>query len=99
MDKQSRIFVAGHTGFAGSALVRLLRAEGYQNLLLEPRARLDLRHPSAVARYFESAAPEYIFLVAGRVGGLQLHAEFPADIMHDNLAIATAVVPAAHRIG
>lgn len=97
MDKQSRIFVAGHTGFAGSALVRLLRAEGYHNLLLEPRARLDLRDRAAIARYFESAAPEYVFLVAGRVGGLQLHAQCPADVMLDNLAIATAVIPAADR--
>jgi GDP-L-fucose synthase len=95
----ARIFVAGHQGMVGSAIVRRLRADGYTSLLLAPRAEVDLRDPHAVNRWFERYAPEYVFLVAGTVGGILPNSLLPADFLYDNLMIHATVVHAAHLFG
>ena len=99
MDKSSRIYVAGHTGLIGSALVRRLEREGCQNLLLMPRAGLDLTDASAVDQFFNQHLPEYVLLAAGRVGGIVENQTYPADFMNANLAIQLNVLKAAHRAG
>ena len=97
MDRTSRIFVAGHRGLVGGALVRALRARGFENLLLRTSAELDLRRQSDVDSFFEKERPEYVFLAAAKVGGIWANARHPADFLYDNLAIATNVIHAAHR--
>ena len=99
MNHDARIFVAGHRGLAGSALVRKLQAEGYDNLLLRTRSELDLTDRAAVDRFFGEERPEYIFMAAAKVGGILANNTYPADFIRDNLAIALNVVDAAHRHG
>jgi GDP-L-fucose synthase len=99
MPKSARIFVAGHSGLVGSAIVRRLRDEGYQELLLVPRSALDLRDQAAVYRWFGEHRPEYVFLVAGTVGGIMANSTRPAEFLYDNLMIHGTVVDAAHRYG
>jgi len=99
MDKQSRIFVAGGRGLVGSAVVRLLLAEGFENLLVPSRAELDLTNQAAINAYFAKERPEYVFLVAGKVGGIYANSTFPADFIRDNILIQALVIDAAHRFG
>jgi GDP-L-fucose synthase len=99
MNHDSSIFVAGHRGLAGSAIVRRCRSLGFTNLVLRTRAQLDLRDQGAVDRFFASARPEYVFLAAGTVGGIHANASRPAEFIRDNLAIATNVIDAAWRNG
>jgi GDP-L-fucose synthase len=99
MDTRSRIYVAGHRGLAGSALVRYLRAHGYHNLLLRSHHELDLADTAAVDRFFVSERPEYVFLAAGRVGGILANSTQPADFLRDNLLIALNTIDAAWRSG
>lgn len=99
MDADSRIYVAGHTGLAGSALVRALRASGYRNLVLRSHAELELRDARAVAAFFERERPEYVFVAAAKVGGILANDRFPADFIRDNLAIELNVVCEAARAG
>jgi len=99
MNKTDKIFVAGHTGLIGSALVRRLRSRGFTNLLLTPHADLELTDAAAVDRFFEEHSPEYVLLAAGRVGGIIENHTFPADFMNVNLAIQLNVLKAAHRAG
>ncbi|MCU1346913.1 MAG: fcl, partial [Acidimicrobiia bacterium] len=99
MPKSARIFVAGHRGLVGSAIVRRLRDDGYQNLLLVPRSELDLRDQAAVYRWFEEHRPEFVFLVAGTVGGIMANSTRPAEFLYDNLMIHGTVVDAAYRYG
>jgi GDP-L-fucose synthase len=99
MDKTARIFVAGHRGLVGSAIVRRLRAEGYENLVLAGRDTLDLRVQSDVQDFFEGHRPEYVFLAAAKVGGILANSTHPAEFLSDNLAIQTNVIDAAHRNG
>jgi GDP-L-fucose synthase len=93
----ARIFVAGHRGLVGSAMVRRLEAEGFQNLLLAGREQLDLRDQAAVDYWFRANRPEYVFLVAGTVGGILPNSQRPADFIYDNLMIHATVVHAAHH--
>lgn len=93
----SRIFVTGHRGLAGSAIVRRLRAEGFGNLLLRSRKELDLTSAADVNAFFESERPEYVFLAAGKVGGILANSTYPADFIRDNLAIELNVIDAAWR--
>jgi GDP-L-fucose synthase len=97
MDRNSRIYVAGHTGLIGSALLRRLRAEGYNNLVTRTRAEVDLTDPRAVDDFFARERPEYVLLAAGKVGGIEANRTAPADFVHANLAMQTAVLAAAHR--
>lgn len=99
MDKQARIFVAGHSGLVGSALVRMLESEGYGNLLLRTSKELDLRNQAAVALFFEQEKPEYVFLAAARVGGIVANNSYPAEFMYDNLMIQTNVIHQAYLSG
>lgn len=99
MDSRSRIFVAGHRGLVGSALVRQLLRGGYQNLILRERRELDLCRQSAVEAFFEQERPEYVFLAAARVGGILANQNFAADFIRDNLTIQTNVIDAAWRYG
>lgn len=97
LSSDSRIFVAGHGGLVGSALVRRLRAEGCTNLLLRRSKELDLRDSLAVDHFFNENKPEYIFLAAAKVGGIWANDTYPADFIRDNLQIQTNVIDAAYR--
>lgn len=88
--------MAGHNGMVGSAIVRVLRADGYNNLLLNSSKELDLRNQQAVNRFFEQERPEYVFLAAAKVGGIKANNDFSADFLYDNLMIEANVIHAAH---
>lgn len=92
MNKDAKIFVAGHRGMVGSAIVRRLRAEGYLNLVLRTRSELDLRCQAAVEAFFQAERPEYVFLAAAKVGGIMANSTYPADFIHDNLLIQTNII-------
>ncbi len=97
LPKDARIYVAGHRGLVGSSIVRCLEGSGYTNLLLATSEELDLRDQAAVNQWFDVQRPEYIFLVAGTVGGILHNSTYPADFIYDNLMIHATVVHAAHR--
>ena len=99
MEKNSKIFVAGHNGLVGSAIVRKLQNEGYDNLILRSKSELDLRDQRAVRNFFSTEKPEYVFLAAAKVGGIIANAQAPADFTYDNLAIQTNVIDSAYRNG
>lgn len=99
LTPSSRIFVAGHGGLVGSAIVRQLQASGYLNLILTTRAELDLRNQAAVSRFFARQRPEFVFLAAAKVGGILANATLPAEFLYDNLAIQSNVIHAAWQHG
>ena len=99
MDRSTRIFVAGHRGLVGSAVVRALAAAGYANAVQATKADVDLREQSAVRSFFERERPAVVVLAAARVGGIGANSTYPADFIRDNLAIQTHVIDAAHRAG
>jgi len=99
MNRQARIFVAGHRGMVGSALVRRLREGGYENLLLRPRAELDLLDQRAVAEFMTSERPDYVFVAAAKVGGIHANDTLRADFLYQNLVIEANVIGAAHAAG
>ncbi len=99
MEKNSRIFVAGHRGLVGSAIRRGLEQQGYSNLLLRTRAELDLGERDAVRDFFEDQRPEYVILAAAKVGGILANDTLPADFIRENLEIQTNVIDAAYRSG
>lgn len=98
-SKDAAIYVAGHRGLVGSAVVRRLEAEGFTNVLVRTRAELDLRDGAAVEAFFAEHRPEYVVSAAAKVGGILANDTFPADFIGDNLAIQTNVLRAAHRFG
>ena len=95
MNSQSRIFVAGHRGLVGSAIVRKLQREGHANVVTRTRAELDLTDQAAVRAFFRRERPEFVFLAAARVGGILANATHQADFLYENLAIAANVIRAA----
>ncbi len=95
MEKTARIYVAGHGGLVGSAVVRKLRAEGFENIITRTSAELDLRRRSAVTSFFEAAHPEFVVLAAAKVGGIGANSHYPADFIYDNLTIETNVIDQA----
>jgi GDP-L-fucose synthase len=95
----STIYVAGHNGLVGAALVRRLLAGGARSLLLRTRAELDLRRQEQVERFFEAHRPQYVYLAAAKVGGIEANRSAPAQFMRDNLQIQTNVIDAAQRFG
>ncbi|WP_233800120.1 GDP-L-fucose synthase family protein [Paraburkholderia sp. HP33-1] len=99
MNIHSRIFVAGHRGMVGSALVRRLVANGYQNVITRPRAELDLTDQAAVNRFFETEQIDVVLLAAARVGGILANASRPGEFIYENLTIETNVIHAAYRAG
>ncbi|MBT4484482.1 MAG: GDP-L-fucose synthase [Candidatus Latescibacteria bacterium] len=99
MEKQSKIFVAGHLGLVGSAILRKLRAEGYDNIIVRPRNVLDLTDQHAVNIFFESEKPEYVFLAAAKVGGIVANSSYPGDFIYENLALSTNTIHAAYKSG
>lgn len=100
MEKDSKIYIAGHRGLVGSALVRKLQAEGYTNLVTRTSKELDLRRQEQVERFFEEEKPEYVFLAAARVGGILANSTYPGQFIYDNLMIQTNVLECArlHRV-
>jgi GDP-L-fucose synthase len=99
MEDDSRIYVAGHRGLAGSALVRSLERHGFGNLIFRTHAQLDLKKPEAVDAFFADQHPQYVFLAAAKVGGIYANQTCPADFIRDNLQIQTSVIDAAYRNG
>lgn len=99
MDSTSRIYVAGHRGLVGSAIVRRLEAGGYTNLITRTRAEVDLTNQAAVNAFFEAERPEYVFLAAAKVGGILANSTYPADFIRENLQVQTNVIDAAYRAG
>ncbi len=99
MDTSARIFVTGHRGMVGSALVRRLRAGGYDNLLLRTRAELDLLDQHAVHEMLEREKPDYVFIAAAKVGGIQANNQLRADFIYQNLQLETNLIHGAHRAG
>jgi GDP-L-fucose synthase len=96
IPRDARIYVAGHRGLVGSAVLRRLEAEGYTNLLTATRRQLDLRDQAAVSYWFQANRPEYVFLVAGTVGGILANSTRPAEFIYDNMMIHATVVHAAY---
>lgn len=99
MNHESRIFVAGHRGLVGSAVVRRLEQLGYENILTATRDQLDLRDQAAVNYWFRANRPEFVFLVAGTVGGILANSTRPAEFIYDNMMIHATVVHSAHLFG
>ncbi len=99
MDLDSRIFVAGHRGLVGAAIVRHLAAEGFAHVITRTRAELDLTDQAAVEVFFSEVRPDHVFLAAARVGGIHANSTWPAEFLRDNLAIQTNVIDSAFRNG
>lgn len=98
-EKDALIYVAGHTGLVGSAIARELREQGFRNLLLVSHGELDLRNQAAVRDFFADNRPEYVYLAAGKVGGIHANDVYPAEFIYDNMLIAANVIDAAYRNG
>jgi GDP-L-fucose synthase len=99
MELNSKIFVAGHKGMVGSAIVRNLTKNGYCNLIFQTSAELDLRNQQAVNDFFSIEQPEYVFLAAAKVGGILANSTYRAEFIYDNLMIQSNIMEAAYRNG
>jgi len=97
MNRDARIYIAGHTGLVGSALLRKLQAEGYANLITRTHAELDLELQEDVKAFFTNTRPEYVFMAAAKVGGILANNTYPAEFIYRNLAIQTNVIHAAWK--
>ena len=97
MNKTSRIFIAGHNGMVGSAILRILKKRGFENLIYLSSKELDLRNQTAVQDFFSREKPEYVFMAAAKVGGIQANNIFKADFIYDNLAIELNVIHSAWK--
>ncbi len=96
MEKKSKIYIAGHRGMVGSALVRKLQSEGYENLVLRTSKELDLRNQEAVDKFFKEQKPDYVFLAAARVGGIVANNTYRADFLYENILIESNVIHASY---
>jgi GDP-L-fucose synthase len=99
MEKNSKIYIAGHNGMVGSALVRRLRQLGFNNLILKTSKELDLRRQAEVESFFATEKPDYVFLAAAKVGGIMANNTYPADFMYDNMIMEMNVIHAAQQNG
>jgi GDP-L-fucose synthase len=99
LDKSEKIFVAGHRGMVGSALIRRLESEGFSNLLVRDRSKLDLRDESAVTKFFAEEKPAVVILAAAKVGGIKANSDFPVEFLLENLRIQNNVIRSAYEHG
>lgn len=99
MHADARIYVAGHRGLVGAALVRQLQSKGYQNLILSPSSELDLRNQDAVEAFYQESRPDYVFIAAARVGGILANENYPAEFLYDNLMIEANLIHGAYKHG
>ena len=99
MDSNSKIFVAGHKGLVGSAIVRNLQSKGYDNIITLNRSQLDLTNQKDVKMFFMMEQPEYVFLAAAKVGGIMGNKNYPADFIYENLMIQSNVISCASMVG
>ncbi|MFH1287741.1 MAG: GDP-L-fucose synthase [bacterium] len=99
MDKNSKIYIAGHTGLVGSALLRKIKESGYENIITKTSCELDLRRQIEVENFFEKEKPEYVFLAAAKVGGILANSTYKAEFIYDNIMIAANVINSAYRYG
>jgi len=96
MEKNDRIYVVGHRGLAGSAILRNLQSAGYENLVYRSHRQLDLMRQEQVETFFRGERPQYVFLAAARVGGIWANSTFPAEFIYNNLVIETNVIHSSH---
>ncbi len=99
MDRHGKIYIAGHRGMAGSSIVRALKRRGYDNLVGRSHKELDLTDQAAVKRFFDAEEPEYVFLTAAKVGGIQVNSAYPADFLYENTMIEMNVLRTAFEHG
>ncbi|WP_308443794.1 GDP-L-fucose synthase family protein [Paenibacillus glycanilyticus] len=99
MELHAKIYIAGHNGLVGSALLRLLRSRGYDNLVMRSRQELDLRNGEEVKAFFDEESIDYVFLAAAKVGGILANDTYPAEFIRDNLLMATNIIDSAYRSG
>jgi len=99
MNKEAKLFIAGHRGMVGSSIVRALADQGFNNLVTRSHAELDLTNQQAVKEFFETERPDYVVLAAAKVGGIWANNEYPADFIYTNLMIETNVIHQAHKVG
>ena len=99
MNKEARIYVAGHGGLVGAAIVRRFENAGYENLILKTHGKIDLTRQAAVEAFFEKERPDYVFMAAAKVGGILANSTFPADFIYQNLLMETNIIHAAHLYG
>jgi GDP-L-fucose synthase len=97
VDKASKIYIAGHNGMVGSAILRLLKKKGYTNLIHKGSKELDLRNQAAVHQFFEAEKPEFVFLAAAKVGGILANNRYRGEFLYDNLMITANIIQAAHN--
>ena len=96
MDKKAKIYIAGHNGMVGSALLRLLQQQGYENILVRTSSSLDLRNQEAVRQFFSEEMPTYVFMAAAKVGGIQANNTYRAEFLYDNLMLQANVIHQSH---
>lgn len=99
MNKQDKIYLAGHTGLVGSALMRKLKSEGFEKIITKEFSELNLCNQAAVEEFFQKEKPDYVFLAAAKVGGIIANSTYPAEFIYDNIMIATNVVNASYKYG
>ncbi|MCK4838278.1 MAG: NAD-dependent epimerase/dehydratase family protein, partial [Desulfobulbaceae bacterium] len=99
MNLSSKIYIAGHRGLVGSAIMRNLRAKGYVNIITRSHSQLDLTEQAAVRAFFADQKPEYVFLAAAKVGGIVANNSYPAEFIHQNLAIQTNIIHESYLAG
>lgn len=97
MNKQDKIYIAGHKGLVGSAIHRYLNKNEYQNIITKTSSELDLRNQNAVTQFFQTEKPDYVFLAAAKVGGIHANNTYRADFLYDNIMIATNIIHASHQ--
>lgn len=97
MEQDAKIYVAGHRGMVGSAIVRALKKAGYSNIIMRTSKELDLRRQDAVEEFFKTEKPDYVFLAAAKVGGIMANSKYPADFMYDNMVLEMNVIHSAYQ--
>ena len=99
MEKEAKIYVAGHHGMVGSAILRTLKSQGYNNFVLRTSKELDLRRQADVEEFFRTEKPDYVFFAASKVGGIMANSKYPADFMYDNMIMEMNMIKNAYDNG